>query len=251
MLQSRHDADDAMQAAMFRAWRAIARFEGRSSVRTWLVRIATNTCLDLIARRRAGVFAPEHHSLRPPDEFTDRSRQGETQIGSSPDDRHALEDGDASPEASYEQREAVELAFIAAHQHLSPRQRAALILREVLGMTASEVAGILDTSPTAVNSALQRARATLKRRNPQRGEQMTARAAGEGQLAEIVDPFVDAFVRSDVGVVIALLVDDARVGTHHPRNDGPEFRAQARPDRVHDPDRGFARSQRRFRQPTE
>src|SRR5215207_10638855 len=76
MLQSRHDADDAMQAAMFRAWRAIARFEGRSSVRTWLVRIATNTCLDVIARRRAGVFAPEHHSLRPPDEFTDRSRQG-------------------------------------------------------------------------------------------------------------------------------------------------------------------------------
>jgi RNA polymerase sigma-70 factor, ECF subfamily len=211
MLRSRHDADDALQEALIRAWRAMARFEGRSSVRSWLYRIVTNTCLDLIARRRKRVLTVDYG---PPadraDAATDAPLRDDIRIEPYPDEGLGLEDGYASPEASYEQREAVELAFIAALQHLPPRQRAALILRDVFSLTAQEVAEVLDASPAAVNSALQRARTTLERRDPERSQQATRRAVREKRLAGIVERFVDAFARGDLGAIVAVLAEDIR-----------------------------------------
>jgi RNA polymerase sigma-70 factor (ECF subfamily) len=197
MLGSRHDADDALQDGLFRAWRAIPRFEGRSSVRNWLYRIVTNTCLDLIARRRK--LLPADHEPHPhlADAVTD--------------ERLGLEDDYATPDASYERREAVEVAFIAALQHLPPRQRATLILRDVFGLRAKEVAGVLDATTAAVNNMLQRARSTLERRNPEGALQATARAMRENRLADIVDLFVEALERGDVGAIVALLAEDVRL----------------------------------------
>ena len=180
-----HDAEDALQEALLRAWRGLDRFEGRSSLRSWLYKIATNTCLDAIGR------APEAACCRsttaPPRDPHERPRASRwsSRSGSSPTPtrRSALEDGYAAPEARYEQREGVELAFIAALQHLPPNQRAALILREVLGFSAKEVAETLETTTASVNSALQRARATVEERMPERSQQETLRALGDDARA--------------------------------------------------------------------
>jgi RNA polymerase sigma-70 factor (ECF subfamily) len=126
-----------------------------------------------------------------------------------PDDKLGLEDGLAAPEARYEQREGVELAFVAALQHLPPNQRAALILREVLGFSAREVAEALETTVASVNSALQRARETVEERLPEQSQQATLRSLGDDGVREIVDGFVDAMTRGDVDAVVALLADDA------------------------------------------
>lgn len=195
MLGSRHDADDALQEALFRAWRAIPRFEGRSSVRSWLYRIATNTSLDLIARRRRGEADRVAEVPLADDDGTE----------ARPDDRLTPEAGNASPEARYEQRESAELAFVAALQHLPSRSRAALILREVLGFTAREAAEVLSSSPAAVNSALQRARAALERRNPEPSVQPAGRAVGEPHLADTVEHFVDALERDDLEAIVESL----------------------------------------------
>jgi RNA polymerase sigma-70 factor, ECF subfamily len=209
MLGSLHDADDALQEALLRVWRALPRFEGRSSLHTWLYRIATNACLDLLAQRRKRVLPIDYGPPSDPaDEPSAEPLADEIWIEPYPDERLGLEDGYASPEARYEQREAVELAFVAALQHLPPRQRAVLILREVLGLTAKEVAEALETSPASVNSALQRARAALQRRLPERSQQATIRALGEHRAGEIVDRFVDAFVRGDIEAIKALLAED-------------------------------------------
>jgi RNA polymerase sigma-70 factor (ECF subfamily) len=120
-----------------------------------------------------------------------------------------MEDGLAGPEARYEQREAVELAFIAALQHLPPRQRAVLILREVLGFSAKEVGEALDSSTASVNSALQRARAAVDQRLPEQSQQATLRALGDERLTEIVDGYVEAWQRGDVEAVVAMLTEDA------------------------------------------
>jgi RNA polymerase sigma-70 factor, ECF subfamily len=209
MLGSLHDADDALQEALIRAWRGIEGFEGRSSLQTWLYRIATNACLDLIARRRRRVLPIDYG---PPSEPAKAAggepAPGEAWIEPYPDERIGVEDGYASPEARYEQREAVELAFIAALQHLPPRQRAALILRDVLGLSSREAAETLQTSTASVNSALQRARSALERRLPERSQQATMRALGEERLGEIVDRFVDSFVQGDVEAIKRLLADD-------------------------------------------
>jgi RNA polymerase sigma-70 factor (ECF subfamily) len=126
-----------------------------------------------------------------------------------PDEQLDVEDGYAAPEARYEQREGVELAFVAALQHLPPRQRAALILREVLGFSAKETADSLDTTPQSVNSALQRARATVDERLPEQSQQKTLRALGDKQLRAIVEGFSDALQRGDVSAVVSLLAKDA------------------------------------------
>src|SRR5262245_52430439 len=156
MLGSVHDAEDALQDALLRAWRGLDRFEGRSSLRSWLYRIATNTSLDLIARRPKRVLPTDYG---PPAGAEDEPPTVEgIWIEPYPDERVGVEDGYAAPEARYERREAVELAFIAAVQHLPATQRAVLILRDVLGFSARETAATLDTTVEGVNSALARAR---------------------------------------------------------------------------------------------
>ena len=196
MLGSVHDAEDALQDALLRAWRGIGRFEGRSSLRSWLYRIATNTCLDVAARKRVlpidfGPGADPHDSPGVP----------------------VVEDVWVEPypgvEDDYEQREALELAFVAALQHLPATQRAVLIMREVLNFSAAEVAETLDTSVASVNSALQRARKAVDERMPEQSQQETLRTLGDEKLAEIVERYTEALQSGEVDRVVALLTDDA------------------------------------------
>src|SRR5262245_30553924 len=161
MLGSLHDADDALQETLLRAWRGLPEFGGRSSLRTWLYRIATNACLDAIDRRRKRVLPIDYGPPTTPSLKNGRPLIDSVWIEPYPDDALGLAEGHAGPEARYEQREAVELAFIASLQHLPATQRAVLILRDVLGFSAREVAESLQTTEPSVNSALQRARKTV------------------------------------------------------------------------------------------
>src|SRR3954471_24462408 len=208
MLGSLHDAEDALQETLLRSWRALGRFEGRSSLRSWLYTIATNTCLNQIAKRPKRVlpidYGPASDPHTPPGEPVVES----VWIEPYPDEMLGIEDGYAAPDARYEQREAVELAFIAALQYLPPNQRAVLILREVLGFSAKEVADSLDTSAASVNSALQRARAAVEERVPEQSQQETLRALGDEELKEIVDRYVEAWEQCDVETVVAMLSED-------------------------------------------
>ena len=165
MTGSVHDAEDALQEALLRAWRGMRRFEGKSSLRSWLYRIATNTCLDAIGKRPRRVLPIDYGPGADPHDSPGAPLAESVWIEPYPDE---LLGGDvfASPEASYEQRESVELAFVAALQHLPDQQRAVLILRAVLGFSAREVADALDTSVASVNSALQRARRTVDEKLP-------------------------------------------------------------------------------------
>src|ERR671925_2357290 len=162
MLGSAHDAEDALQETFLRAWRALARFEGRSSLRSWLYTIATNTCLNAIERRPKRVLPIDYGPPTDPHDGIGLPPLESGWVEPYPDQGLGLEDGYAAPEARYEVRESVELAFVAALQHLPANQRAVLILREVLGFSAKEVAESLDTSVASVNSALQRARKTVE-----------------------------------------------------------------------------------------
>src|SRR4051794_6386743 len=198
MLGSVHDAEDALQEAMLRAWRGLKRFEGRSSLRSWLYTIATNTCLNAIARRPKRVLPVDYGPASDPHVAPGDPVVESVWIEPYPDEMLGLEDGLASPEARYEQREAVELAFVAALQHLPPNQRAVLILREVLGFSAKEVAESLDTTVASVNSAMQRARAAVDERVPEQSQQETLRTLGDDEMREIVARYVDAWERNDV-----------------------------------------------------
>jgi RNA polymerase sigma-70 factor (ECF subfamily) len=210
MLGSVHDAEDALQDAMLRAWRGLPKFEGRSSVRSWLYRIATNTCLDVIQRRPKRVLPVDYGPAADPhDEGVGGPLVESVWIEPYPDETLGVEDGYASPEARYEQREAVELAFIAALQLLPPNQRAALVLREVLGFSAKETAGILDTTTASVNSALQRARETVEKRVPEKSQQETMRSLGDDGVRAVVGAYVDAWDRGDIDDVVAMLSEDA------------------------------------------
>jgi RNA polymerase sigma-70 factor (ECF subfamily) len=209
MLGSVYDADDALQETMLRAWRGMKGFEGRSSLRSWLYTIATNSCLTQISRRPKRVlpidFGPAADAHAPPGAPAAES----VWLEPYPDDVFGLQDGRATPDARYEQREAVELAFVAALQYLAPNQRAVLILREVLGFSAKETATMLETTVASVNSALQRARATVDERVPEQSQQETLRALGDDGLRELVDRYVDAWERCDVNAFTALLAEDA------------------------------------------
>jgi RNA polymerase sigma-70 factor (ECF subfamily) len=209
MLGSVHDAEDALQEALLRAWRGLPRFEGRSSPRTWLHRIATNACLDAVARRPKRVLPPDVGPTSDPRRGADRPLVETVWVEPYPDERIGVEDGFASPDARYERRESVELAFIAALQHLAPRQRAVLILREVLGFSAAEVAETMATSVASVNSALQRARATVAERAPEESQQATLRSLGDEAVRQVVEEFVDAWERGDVEAIVGMLTDDA------------------------------------------
>ena len=209
MLGSVHDAEDALQEAMLRAWRGLGRFEGRSSLRSWLYTIATNTCLNQIARRPKRVLPIDYGPAADPHDPPGEPVVESVWVEPYPDETLGLEDGYAVPEARYELRESVELAFVAALQHLPPNQRAVLILREVLGFSAREVAEALDTSVASVNSALQRARAAVDERVPERSQQATLRALGDDALRELVSRYVDAWERCDVEAFASMLAEDA------------------------------------------
>ncbi|GLK99253.1 sigma-70 family RNA polymerase sigma factor [Dactylosporangium matsuzakiense] len=204
MLGSLQDAEDAVQELLLSAWLGLAGFEGRSSLRTWLYRIATNRCLNHLrsAARTAAVTVPS-----PP--LPEPTRLGEVLwLQPYPD---ALLDGVADaapgPEAQYETREAISLEFVTAVQLLPPNQRAVLLLRDVLGYRAREVAGLLGLTEDAVNSALKRARATLQASRPA-GSPPPAGSATERAL---LDRFVEAFTVLDVDALVTLMTDDAWV----------------------------------------
>jgi RNA polymerase sigma-70 factor (ECF subfamily) len=210
MTGSIHDAEDALQEAMLRAWRGLGRFEGRSSLRSWLYTIATNTCLNLIERRPKRVLPIDYGpSVDPHDGGLGLPPTESVWMEPFPDEQVGLEDGFAAPEARYELRESVELAFVAALQHLPANQRAALILREVLGFSAKETAESLDTSVASVNSALQRARKTVDESLPERSQQATLRSLGDEGLRKVVEGYMDAMSRGDVETVVSMLAEDA------------------------------------------
>jgi RNA polymerase sigma-70 factor (ECF subfamily) len=209
MLGSIHDAEDAVQETTLRAWRALARFEGRSSLRSWLYTIATNTCLNLIARRPKRVLPIDYGPSVDPHDGLGLPPLESVWVEPYPDEVLGLEDGYAAPEARYELRESVELAFVAALQNLPPNQRAVLIMREVLGFSAQEVADALETSVPSVNSALQRARKTVDERLPEQSQQETLRTLGDDGVREIVESYMDAMGRGDVDKMVSMLAEDA------------------------------------------
>jgi RNA polymerase sigma-70 factor (ECF subfamily) len=203
ILGSLQDAEDLLQETLLAAWRGLERFEGRSSLRSWLYTIATNQCLNALragARRPVAVGGPsvsdrfgEIPWLEP---YPDLLLEG-------------LADATPGPEARYEAKESVALAFVSGLQHLAPRQRAVLVLRDVLGFAAGEVADMLGSSAASVNSALQRARATLESRVPPGRERLAMPMTGAER--ELVDRFAEAFERDDIDGLVALLTDDAVV----------------------------------------
>jgi RNA polymerase sigma-70 factor (ECF subfamily) len=211
MLGSYADADDALQETLLRAWRGLARFEGRGSLRTWLYQIATNACLRMIERRPKRVlpidYAPAadpHDGLAAPvNEPIWLEPYADTELGL---------DASLGPDARYEQREAIELAFIAALQHLPARQRAVLILRDVLGFSARETAAVLETTPVSVDSALQRAHKTVDERLPAQSQQQALRLVGDEELSRLVDRYISAWESKDIDAFVTLLADDARMG---------------------------------------
>jgi RNA polymerase sigma-70 factor (TIGR02960 family) len=205
ILGSVQDAEDAMQDALLAAWQGLSGFEGRASVRTWLYRVVTTRCLNVrrSASRREGIAVPP--GIQPPEP----TRLGEvTWLEPYPDVLlEGLADREPGPAARYEAREAISLAFITTVQRLPPRQRAVLILRDVLGFAASEAAQILGVSEESVTSALKRARATMRSGLPNRCQPPPApESASEKQL---IDRLIRAYETGDVAAIIALFTDDA------------------------------------------
>jgi RNA polymerase sigma-70 factor, ECF subfamily len=211
MLGSAQDAEDALQEALTNAWRALPRFEGRSSVRSWLYKIATNACLKLIERRPKRVLPIDYGPASDPHDAPSEPLAESIWVDPFPDSRLGLGVAVAGPEARYEERESVELAFIAALQHIAPKQRAVLILRDVLGFTAGEVAETLDATTTSVYSALQRAHRTIDERLPDQSQQATLAAIGDERLRAIADRYIRAWESGDVDAIVSLLADDATI----------------------------------------
>ncbi len=209
MLGSFEESEDLVQETFLRAWRKRMSFEGRSTFRAWLYGIATNACLDALARnprralpRQAAPAKDSSTALGPPAEipwlqpYPDRLLEG-------------IASGEAEPDAAVVAKETIELAFLAAIQHLPPRQRAALILRDVLGWSAAESASLLDSSVAAVNSALQRARATLKQHLPERRLEWAASHPSEEERA-VLERYMEAHEEADAQALAELLREDAR-----------------------------------------
>jgi len=207
MLGSFPDAEDALQDTLLSAWQSFGGFEGRASLRTWLYRIATNRCLNL---RRSASRRPAKEWDVPGVEPPEPSRLGEV-VWLEPFPDAFLEgaiDAPLGPEACYEQTESISLAFVTALQLLPPRQLAVLILRDVLGFHANEVADMLDTTVESVNSALKRARSSMQRRRPPAADYEPAPAANSPSEDAIVNKFVSAWESADVDSLVALLTDD-------------------------------------------
>ena len=206
MLGSHHDAEDVLQDALLRAWRGLHGCRAERTLRPWLYKIATNACLDAIARRPKGVLPIDYGPSADSDaHWLGTARPDSARI----EPRSGLQDGFAALEARYEQREAVQHAFIAMLQHLPPRQRAVLILREVLGFSATEVAASLGTTVASVNSALQRARQAAEGRPPEQSRPATTRSLADQHVCELGERCADALERGDVEAIVALLARDA------------------------------------------
>jgi RNA polymerase sigma-70 factor, ECF subfamily len=205
MLGSSFDAEDAVQETLVRAWRALDDFEGRSALRSWLYRIATNVCLDQLSgrqRRALPIDLSPGRPWQPVESSLAAQRPGTAWVEPVLDRAVLPEDGD--PAEITVERESIRLAFVAALQHLPPRQRAVLLLREVLRWKADEVARLLDTTVASVNSALQRARATLA----EAGGRPEPRPLDEDHR-ELLARYVDAFERYDIDALVRLLHEDA------------------------------------------
>jgi RNA polymerase sigma-70 factor (TIGR02960 family) len=206
ILGSLTDAEDMLQETLLAAWRGLAGFQERSSVRSWLYRIATNQCLNALRAARRRVPAEPVPPFQPPEP----TRRGEIAwLQPYPDTLlEGISDTAPGPDARYQATEAVELAFVAGLQRMPPRQAATLLLRDVLGFDVAEVARMLDTSPTAVKGTLQRARAALDRQRDQAGPGRAPRPESAAERA-LARRFADAYVAADIDGVIALLTDDA------------------------------------------
>jgi RNA polymerase sigma-70 factor (ECF subfamily) len=207
ILGSVHDAEDALQETLLSAWRGLGGFEERASVRTWLYRVATNCCLKALRSRRLSQPVGSPPSMPDLPEPTKLGRV--LWLEPYPDlllDQ--LMDTAPGPEARFEAREAVSLAFVTALQLLPPRQRAVLILRDVLGFHAREVAQVLDSTEESVTSALKRARATLQRHLPRSGQRGQPPAPGSAAERELAERFTRAFEARDVDGIVSLLTED-------------------------------------------
>jgi len=203
MLASPFEAEDAVQETMLRAWKAYDRFEGRAAIRTWLHRIATNVCLDMLRAKQHRIRPMDMGPAQEPIEANLRTLPEVTWIEPIPD---TLVASDPDPEESAMAKESVRLAFVAALQHLPPKQRAALILCEVMSWKAAEVAELLEMSVASVNSALQRARATLRS-----GELGEGRAAiDDTKKREMLQRYVEAFEKYDVTLLTRIIREDAK-----------------------------------------
>jgi RNA polymerase sigma-70 factor (TIGR02960 family) len=210
MLGSFQDAEDALQGTLLAAWQGLGRFEGRASMRTWLYRIATNRCLNAL---RSASRRPAKEWDIPNVEPPEPSRLGEV-VWLEPYPDVLLEgaiDVPLGPEAQYELSGAISLAFVSALQLLLPRQRAVLILREVLGYQAKEVAAMLDSSVESVNSALKRSRASLRHRLPQTDEREAPPAADSPSEQALAAKFVSAYESGDLEALVTLLTDDISI----------------------------------------
>jgi RNA polymerase sigma-70 factor (ECF subfamily) len=207
MLGSILDAEDAVQESMFRAWKGLDRFNEQASVKTWLYRIATNVCLDTLSSTQRQRIRPLECSAQPgvvSEELVLTQRPREHWVEPIPDAVALPAAEESDPEERVILRESIRLAFVAALQYLPPRQRAVLLLTQVLNWSAAETAEALDMTVPAVNSALQRARATLDARNPS----VVPRELSDVQR-QLVARYVDAFERYDVGALTSLLHEDA------------------------------------------
>jgi RNA polymerase sigma-70 factor (ECF subfamily) len=209
MLGSPHDAEDALQESLLGAWRGIAGFEGRSSLQSWLYRIATHACLRLISRRPSRVLSPDYGPSRTRTDDLGEPVPGPVWIEPLPDTSYADEHLPAA-ETSYLERESVELAFTAALQQLPGNQRAVLILRDVMGYSAAEVADLLDTSVASANSALQRARTSVEERSTGTSQRDELERLGDEGQRQLVDAFVAAWESADVPALLDLLRADVR-----------------------------------------
>ncbi len=204
MLGSSFEAEDAVQETMLRAWRSIDRFEGRAALKSWLYRIATNVCLDMLNGRQRRARPMELTEVGNPDTARLNTLPEVTWLEPIPDGRVLPESGDPAELALAQ--ETLRLAFVAALQHLPAKQRAVLILREVLRWSAAEVATLLDTSVASVNSALQRARAELAHSAPTPED---AAAPMDDEHSELLERYVAAFEQYDIEALVALLHEDA------------------------------------------
>ena len=209
MLGSPFDADDALQETLLRAWRGFDRFDRTRPLRPWLYKIATNVCMDALAKRPKRVLPIDERPPSAPEEGPGRPVAELIWLEPYPDEMSDSESALAAPEARYEERESIELAFVAALQHLPANQRAVLIMRDVLGFSAREVAESLETSVASVNSSLQRARRAVDERLPERSQQQTVRDLGDQRLRGLVRDYVHAWESRDIDAMVAMLAEDA------------------------------------------